>query len=68
LQKEPCHEDGNSESPYFSAGSSQTNTYLLYTQSFVDYVLAKGSLSRPARADYSHQQVVDAKGVSLPVQ
>lgn len=32
------------------------------------YVLAKGSLSRPARADYSHQQVVDAKGVSLPAQ
>ena len=42
------------------------NTYLLYTQSFVDYVLAKGSLARPARADYSHQRVVTAAGVVLP--
>lgn len=42
------------------------NTYLLYTQSFVDYVLAKGTLARPARADYSHQRVVTATGVVLP--
>ena len=42
------------------------NTYLLYTQSFVDYVLAKGPLARPARADYSHQRVVTAAGVVLP--
>ena len=42
------------------------NTYLLYTQSFVDYVLAKGSIARPARADYSHQRVVTAAGVVLP--
>ena len=42
------------------------NTYLLYTQSFVDYVLAKGTLARPARADYSHQRVVTAAGVALP--
>ena len=42
------------------------NTYLLYTQSFVDYVLAKGTLARPARADYSHQRVVTAAGVVLP--
>jgi 5'-nucleotidase len=43
-----------------------TNTYLLYTQSFVDYVIAKGSIARPARTDYSHQQVIDSKGVTLP--
>lgn len=42
------------------------NTYLLYTQSFVDYVLAKGTIARPARADYSHQKVVTAAGVALP--
>jgi 5'-nucleotidase / UDP-sugar diphosphatase len=42
------------------------NTYLLYTQSFVDYVLAKGILARPARVDYSHQSVVTAAGVALP--
>ena len=42
------------------------NTYLLYTQSFVDYVLAKGSIGRPARADYSHQRVTTAAGAQLP--
>lgn len=42
------------------------NTYLLYTQSFVDYVLAKGSIGRPARADYSHQRVTTATGTQLP--
>lgn len=42
------------------------NTYLLYTQSFVDYVKAKGTIARPARGDYSHQRVVTATGVLLP--
>ena len=42
------------------------NTYLLYTQSFVDYVLAKGTVARPARADYAHQRVTTATGVQLP--
>ena len=42
------------------------NTYLLYTQSFVDYVLAKGTIARPARADYSHQRVTSQAGVVLP--
>lgn len=42
------------------------NTYLLYTQSFVDYVLAKGTVARPARADYAHQRVTIATGVQLP--
>jgi 5'-nucleotidase / UDP-sugar diphosphatase len=49
----------------FNAGR-YVNTYLLYTQSFVDYVLAKGSIGRPARADYSHQNVITATGVKLP--
>ena len=43
------------------------NTYLLYTQSFVDYVKAKGSISRPARSDYSNQKVITKAGVILPI-
>ena len=49
----------------FKAGRS-VNTYLLYTQSFVDYVLVKGNIARPARGDYSHQTVITQTGVSLP--
>ncbi|MBK9441901.1 MAG: 5'-nucleotidase C-terminal domain-containing protein [Comamonadaceae bacterium] len=49
----------------YSAGR-YVNTYLLYTQSFVDYVLTKGTLARPAAGDYSHQSVVTAAGVTLP--
>jgi 5'-nucleotidase len=49
----------------FKAGRS-VNTYLLYTQSFVDYVLVKGSISRPARGDYSHQAVITSAGIVLP--
>jgi len=49
----------------FKAGRS-VNTYLLYTQSFVDYVLVKGSIARPVRGDYSHQTVITKTGVSLP--
>lgn len=41
------------------------NTYLHYTQSFVDYVKAKGSISRPARSDYSNQKVITKAGVAL---
>lgn len=32
-----------------------TDTYLDYAQSFVDYLLEKGSISKPAAADYSTQ-------------
>lgn len=42
------------------------NTYLLYTQSFVDYVLAKGSIAKPARTEYSNQKVITTAGVTLP--
>lgn len=42
------------------------NTYLLYTQTFVDYVLAQRSLARPPLADYSHQRVVAKDGRVLP--
>ena len=42
------------------------NTYLLYTQSFVDYVKAKGTIARPAAADYPHQKVISQAGIALP--
>ncbi|MBK6741797.1 MAG: 5'-nucleotidase C-terminal domain-containing protein [Hydrogenophilales bacterium] len=41
------------------------NTYLLYTQTFVDYVQAKGSVARPSAEDYSHQRVTTADGRKL---
>jgi 5'-nucleotidase len=49
----------------FKSGRS-VNTYVLYTQSFVDYVLFKGSIARPARGDYAHQTVITQAGVALP--
>lgn len=42
------------------------NTYLLYTQTFVDYVLAQRTLARPPLADYSHKRVVTKDGRVLP--
>ncbi|MBK1688230.1 bifunctional metallophosphatase/5'-nucleotidase [Rubrivivax gelatinosus] len=48
------------------ATGAYVNTYLLYTQTFADYVKAQGTVARPARADYSHQQVTTAAGVVLP--
>ncbi len=42
------------------------NTYLLYTQSFADYLIARQQVKRPARGDYSHQQVITASGQTLP--
>jgi 5'-nucleotidase/UDP-sugar diphosphatase len=47
------------------AGGS-VNTYLNYTQTFVDYLLAQGRVSRPAAADYSHQRVIGRDGRVLP--
>jgi 5'-nucleotidase len=48
------------------ATGNYVNNYLLYTQTFVDHVLAQGSIGRPAAADYSHQSVITAAGVALP--
>lgn len=58
--------DGNVTLGQVYAAGRYVNTYLLYTQSFVDYVLATGSIARPARADYAHQKVTTATGVVLP--
>ncbi|WP_211230886.1 bifunctional metallophosphatase/5'-nucleotidase [Chitinilyticum aquatile] len=42
------------------------NTYLLYTQSFADYVQKKATVTRPLRSEYSHQKVTTKAGVLLP--
>ncbi len=42
------------------------NTYLLYTQSFADHLVARQPLTRPARGDYAHQKVISATGQALP--
>ena len=47
------------------AGHS-VNTYLSYTQTFVDYLLVRGTLGRPAAADYSHQRVIGRDRKPLP--
>ena len=48
----------------FAAGR-YTQTYLLYTQSLVDYIQVKGDLRRPARTEYSHQRVIARSGAAL---
>ena len=58
--------DGYATLGAVSKSGRSVNTYLLYTQSFVDYVRAKGSIARPARSDYSNQMVVTKAGVQLP--
>ena len=49
------------------AAGRYVNTYLLYTQSFADWLVARGgTVSRPAAGDYSHQKVIGVAGVALP--
>lgn len=57
--------DGYTTLGKVSESGRMVNTYVLYTQSFVDYLRTRNPLGRPARADYSHQQVVNAKGETL---
>ena len=47
------------------AAGRYTQTYLLYTQSLVDYMLAQGELRRPERSEYSHQRVISRSGAPL---
>ncbi|WP_036593187.1 bifunctional metallophosphatase/5'-nucleotidase [Ottowia thiooxydans] len=51
--------------PIYDSGN-YVNNYLLYTQTFVDYIRAKGTVGRPAAGDYSHQVVITKAGVTLP--
>ncbi|HPT51618.1 MAG TPA: 5'-nucleotidase C-terminal domain-containing protein [Accumulibacter sp.] len=48
------------------ATGASVNTYLNYTQTFVDYLLASGTVTRPVASDYSHQGVIDRRGNKLP--
>ncbi|SDR86284.1 5'-nucleotidase [Halopseudomonas sabulinigri] len=57
--------DGYTALGEVTADGRSTNTFLLYTQSLVDYLLKTGMVSPPLRADYSHQQVIEANGNTL---
>jgi 5'-nucleotidase len=59
-------QDGNTTLGGIYKAGRYVNTYLLYTQSFVDYVIAQKTIARPAAADYSHQKVISKAGVALP--
>lgn len=48
-----------------TADGRNTNTYLLYTESLVNYLKKMGTVQRPQRADYSHQLVIDRDGNPL---
>ncbi len=47
------------------AAGKSVNTYLLYTQTFIDYVQARGRIARVPPDDYSHKRVIGADGVAL---
>lgn len=42
------------------------NTYLLYSQTFIDHIRSVGHLRRPPAGDYSHQGVITRDGRVLP--
>jgi 5'-nucleotidase/UDP-sugar diphosphatase len=58
--------DGYTTLGEVTADGRSVNTFLLYTQSFADWVQAVGTVARPARTEYSHQQVINVEGVALP--
>ncbi len=49
-----------------NASGVAVNTYLNYTQTFIDYLLARGTIRRPPDSEYSHQQVIARDGRRLP--
>jgi 5'-nucleotidase len=51
--------------PIYNSGNFVNNS-LLYTQTFVDYIRAQGTVGRPAAGDYSHQAVITKDGLTLP--
>jgi len=58
--------DGYSTLAQIHLAGGSVNTYLNYTQTFVDYLLAQGRVSRPAAANYSHKTVISRAGRRLP--
>lgn len=57
--------DGYDTLGLVTADGRNVNTYLLYTQSLVDYLSQAGTVQLPLRGDYSHQQVIDRNGALL---
>ena len=57
--------DGYDALGLVTADGRNVNTYLLYTQSLVDYLSQAGTVQLPTRGDYSHQQVIDRNGMLL---
>lgn len=41
------------------------NTYLLYSQTFIDYIKAQGTIGRVPRSEYSHKSVITKGGTRL---
>ncbi len=58
--------DGYAELAAVHRAGRSVNTYLHYTQTFVDYLLARGNVRRPVRAEYSHKSVRTRTGEKLP--
>jgi len=58
--------DGYHTLARINAAGGSVNTYLHYTQTFVDYLLANGTVRRPPDSEYSHQQVIARDGRKLP--
>ena len=54
--------DGYDTLGLVTADGRNVNTFLLYTQSLVDYFSKMGTVGLPLRSDYSHQQVIDPDG------
>ena len=54
--------DGYTTLGQVSASGRSVNTYLLYTQSLVDYLSQHSPMGLPPRSDYAHQQVIDRNG------
>lgn len=57
--------DGYDTLGLVTADGRSVNTFLLYTQSLVDYFGKVGTVNLPQRSDYSHQRVVDRDGNML---
>jgi 5'-nucleotidase len=53
--------------PIYKSGA-YVNTYLLYSQTFIDYLKARSSIGAIKRSDYSHKTVVTKAGVTLDPQ
>jgi 5'-nucleotidase len=51
----------------YSSGAF-VNTYLLYSQTFIDYLKSRSSIGRITRSDYSHKTVVTKAGITLDAQ